>query len=259
MSFNIGTLSVGYSHPCAVVLEIGNAHNGSLARALKLLTAAKDAGASAAKLQCYTVDELVALRGNGPAPAQWAGRSMRDLYSQAVTPHAWFKDLYQYAADIELPVFSSVFGLESLDLLESLGNPCYKIAKFERHASALNEAVLQTGKPRIVSSAEPFDHYYAGTAVYYDAILYCPGSYPCEPRDISLPQFFLGGESFSGLSSHCLAATLPTAAVSRGAKILEYHFHLANEPSVLESNVSLNEYQARQLIRDVRECEEMLP
>lgn len=255
MTLRIGNLAVGSEFPCAVIAEIGNAHNGSLTRAFRLLAAAKDSGASAAKLQCYSVDELIALRGDGAAPAQWSGRTMRDLYSQAITPKEWFRDLYSYAADIGLPVFASVFGMESLALLESLGNSCYKISKFERHQEALVNAVVATGKPWIVSAPRERDYY---NAAWADATLYCPGSYPCEVSDITLPRFAVGGGWFAGLSSHCLASSLPIASVARGAKILEYHFMLAEEPSVLEANVSLNQYQMRQLIRDVRECEAML-
>lgn len=252
MTINIGGLLVGEGEPCAVVVEIGNAHNGDFDRALRLLDAAQACGASAAKLQCYSVEELVALRGDGPAPAQWSGRSMRDLYTQAMTPREWFPALYRHARDIGLPLFSSVFGLESLALLESVGNPCYKISKFERNVEWLLGAVVPTGKPVIVSSPVPQFRPCRSAGV-----LYCPGSYPCAMEDVQLPADF-DAAGFTGLSSHCLASTLPIAAVARGAKMLEYHFHLADEPSALEANVSLTEHQVGQLVRDVRECEALL-
>lgn len=112
----IGGVAIGPDRPCRFVAEISNNHNGDLARCLRLITAAKDAGADFVKFQCYSPDELVALRGDGPAPEPWGaqGWTMRALYEKARTPFAWFPDLFQYARDIGIVPFSSVFGLESL-------------------------------------------------------------------------------------------------------------------------------------------------
>src|SRR5690242_7059952 len=56
---------------CRFVVEISNAHNGSYDRAIRLIDAAKDAGADFVKTQAFTVDELCALRGEGTAPVPW--------------------------------------------------------------------------------------------------------------------------------------------------------------------------------------------
>jgi pseudaminic acid synthase len=263
----IGTLDVGPGHPCAIVAEIGNAHNGSYSRALRLLEAAQACGASAAKLQVYTPDELIALRGDGPAPAQWGeqGWTMRSLYEKARTPLAWVEELYKFAASIELPLFSSVFGPDSLATLEDAGNPVYKIAKPERNATALLRAVADTGKPVIVSATKPRVRRGAGTRrIHPDATLYCPGSYPCDAKDVRLPRSFhlrhpiTHASGFLGLSSHCLDPRLPIAAVARGAKMLEYHFMLDDEPSELEANVSLGEAAFARMVADVRATEVLL-
>lgn len=275
---NIGPLKVGPGEPCAIVAEIGNAHNGDFTRAIRLLDAAKACGASAAKLQAYTPAELVSLRGDGPAPEPWGsqGWTMLSLYQKARTPLRWLPSLYDYAATIGLPLFSSVFGLESLAMLEDCGNPAYKISKFEFDGKAARElfyAAARTGKPIIASTADAEASVGLGGAIVSPmeegpttvlstlALLYCPGSYPCAIEDVHLPEFNTlryKQRGHLGLSSHCLDLRLPVAAVARGAKVLEYHFMLDEEPSELEATVSLGESAFAEMVRNVRATEVLL-
>jgi N-acetylneuraminate synthase len=263
----IGALDIGPGHPCAIVAEIGNAHGGSLGRAIHLLDAAKACGASAAKLQSYTPDELVALRGDGPAPSQWGeqGWSMRDLYTKAQTPLAWLPTLYAHAESIGLPLFSSVFGPESLAALEAVGNPVYKLARIDNGHAWLLDAAEATGKPCLVSIGP--DDLTAENSLYDREnvwALWCTPDYPTTPENVLLPDF---SEAYAvnqneggylGLSSHCLDPRLPIAAVARGASLLEYHFMLDSEPSELESSVSLGEAAFRRMVDDVRATEVLL-
>lgn len=246
----IGDIDIGARHPCRFVAELSNSHNGSIARALKLIDAAKHAGADLVKFQAYTADELVALRGDGPAPAPWGaqGYTMRTLYERAATPLAWLPTLFQQAKVSGIPAFSSVFGLASLAALEAAGCPAYKVSHFEAGQGWLFDALRATGKP-IISSHDRFPDEPCG-----DVTLYCPGGYPCAPADVDLDTL----DYFDGLSSHCLAPELPVAAVSRGCAMIEMHFMLEAEPSALEANVSLNERQFAAMVRAVRRTEEML-
>jgi N-acetylneuraminate synthase len=246
----IGNVLVGPGNPCAIIAEIGNAHNGDFDRAKRLLDAAKAAGASAAKLQCYTVDELIALRGDGPAPAQWGeqGMSMRDLYTKAQTPFEWFGPLYEHAHAIGLPLFSSVFGHASLEVLESVRNPVYKIAALDSGDNALVMMALATHKLVIVS-VRYYQPHLASCAQ-----LLCPEGYPAHIDYDALPSDF-AADGFRGLSSHSLDAHLPVEAVKRGAHLLEYHLQLADEPSELESNVSLTEIEFATMVHRVRDLE----
>jgi len=84
--------------------------------AMKALDAAKAAGADFVKFQCYSPDELVDLRGDGPAPEPWGsqGWTMRALYEKARTPFEWFPTLFAHARAIGIVPFASVFGAADL-------------------------------------------------------------------------------------------------------------------------------------------------
>ena len=85
------------------------------------------------------IHRIVALRGDGPAPDPWGrqGWTMRQLYEKAQTPHAWFPALVEHCKRIGLPWFSSVFGPESLQLLEALDCPAYKIARLDNEQTTI--------------------------------------------------------------------------------------------------------------------------
>ena len=239
--------------PCRFVAEISNSHNGDFSRALRMIDAAKATGAEFVKFQAYTPEELVALRGDGPAPEPWGaqGWTMATLYQKAATPMGWFPALFDHARTIGIVPFSSVFGLESLAMLERCACPAYKIAALDNHENGLIQAVASRGKPVMVSTRAIAPNPTANTVS-----LYCPAGYPTPSADVHLPWF--GSRTHVGLSSHCLDPRLPVAAVSRGCALIEMHMMLADEPSELESNVSLTEHQFAQMIRDVRAVEVLL-
>jgi sialic acid synthase SpsE len=239
-----------------IIAEISNAHNGDLNRAHRLIDAAKACGADTVKFQCYTPDELVELRGDGPAPDPWGsqGWTMRRLYEKAQTPHAWFPELVQHCKDVGMPWFSSVFGLESLALLESLGCPRYKIAALDNEQQGLIWVVRALKKPVLVSHHDANDHY-GGVP------LYCPPGYPTKIEDFilgSYDPYDPESPSGPGVSLHTLEPLAPVVAVARGATIVEMHFMLDAEPSELESNVSLNETAFKQMVANVRTTERLL-
>jgi len=230
-----------------IVAEISNAHNGAFERALRLIGAVEEAGADWIKFQCYTPDELVQLRGNGQAPEPWGsqGFTMYDLYTRAQTPHSWFPHLVAKCDDIGLPWFSSVFGLDSLALLEGLGCPVYKLASLDRERADFRASVIATGKPIIQSSPEPMN--LRGVTQ-----LYCPPGYPQYPEMPDYRALCGAMDVFDGFSYHGVDWTVPLYAVAWGAKIVEVHVQLDDEPSELERGVSLTISQLKELVEASR-------
>lgn len=251
----IGGVGIGAGNPCRFVAEISNNHNSDRDRCGRLIDAAKAAGADFVKFQCYTPDELIALRGDGPAPEPWGsqGWTMRTLYGKAQTPLEWFPKIAAHCERIGMPWFSSVFGLDSLACLEAVGCPAYKIARIDNRAAPLRIAVQGTGKPVFISRDRSGDINARGLNTRW---LYCPPGYPPAPSAVALALFTEDG--FLGLSSHCLDARLPVAAVARGCKLIEMHFQLDDEPSELEANVSLTAAEFADMIADVRATEALL-
>lgn len=265
----IAGVPIGPGYPCRFVAELSNAHNGSLELALEILEDMKRAGVDLVKFQAYTPEELVALRGDGPAPEAWgkAGWTMAALYEKAQTPLAWFPRLVQACRDLGLPWFASVFGLESLAAMEKLGCSAYKIARLDNAHEGHLLAVLSRQKPVLMSDSREVRIDLGRSRIperYAQQLhfLYCPPGYPQNPTAYGLP-FFNGkgcDQSFHwlGLSSHLPDCRLGPAAVARGAAVLEYHVRAARVPSALEEAFSLRPSDVRALLDDVRMTEQLI-
>jgi sialic acid synthase SpsE len=258
----VGGIPIGAGHPCRFVCEVGNAHNGDFPRALRLIDAAARAGAAFVKFQCYTPDELVALRGDGLAPEPWGsqGWTMRTLYAKAATPLEWFPALFTSAREHGLVPFASVFGATSLDVLQAIQCPAYKVAALDHLAPGWLATVTTgaQGVPVFVSSPRalhPTTVTRGHVSVEQVAWLYCPPGYPTPLTAVRLPRFSERPGDYLGLSSHCLAPPLPRSAVRRGAHLIEMHLMLHDEPSALEANVSLDEHAFRAMVQAVRRSE----
>lgn len=243
---NIGNLVIGKDRPCRIIAELSNAHNGSLATAHRLIEESVKAGADAIKFQAYLPEELVALRGDGKAPKPWHKMTMKELYTKAQTPHSWFPSLVGKCESLGVPWFSSVFGPDSLEMLERLGCPVYKLASLDLEYQAWRRQVHMTGKPVIQSRPEMPD---AIDSLSASLTLFCPPGYP---QDVKPKQIEVGMKWADGFSFHGTDPVLPHFAYLAGAQLIEVHVQLDDEPSELEKNVSLTMTQLAELCDAVK-------
>ena len=243
-------------------------HNGSLETAIETIHAAKRAGADCIKLQTYTADTITIDCDKEDFIIKdtiWHGRKLYDLYNEAYTPWDWHLKLFDTARQIGLECFSSPFDKTSVDLLESLNTPAYKIASFEITDIPLIEYVASKGKPVIISTgiAEIEDIELALDACRRMgnndiALLKCTSSYPAPINEANMIMVKDLTEKFnviSGLSDHTIGSTVPIVATSLGAKIIEKHFILDRSIGGPDASFSMNEKEFTDMVRSVREAE----
>jgi pseudaminic acid synthase len=262
ISINGRTIGAG----CApyVIAEMSGNHNGSLQRSLRLLDAAKAAGADAVKIQTYRPDTITI---DHDAPeffvkgGLWDGRRLFELYEEAHTPWDWHADIFAYAREIGITVFSSPFDPTAVDLLESLGAPAYKIASPELIDLPLIQLVASTGKPVILSTGmATLPEIEEAVATVRDAggwdlvVLHCTAAYPAPVEEANLatiPDLAERLGVIAGLSDHTLGTTAATAAVALGAKVIEKHFTLNRTEGGVDSAFSLEPAELARLVEDV--------
>lgn len=246
---NIAGVEIGPGQPCRVVAELSNSHNGSLANAVRLIEECAAAGADLVKFQCYTPDELVYLRGDGPAPEPWGseGWTMRRLYEKAQTPHEWWPELITACKRAGIPWFSSVFGMGSMALLESHDCPAYKFAALDvDRVDAMVHHVRHNLQAPVIASSRN------GRLPWADMTLYCPPGYPQAWGPAEGALLVQAMRYTDGYSYHGTEWQVPRLAARLGASLVEVHVQLDDTPSELEANVSLTVGQLRELCEGVR-------
>lgn len=264
----IGEYVINNNSPVFIIAELSANHNGSLETAIETIKAAKRAGADCVKLQTYTADTITLdcdkddflIKGT-----IWEGQNLHKLYQQAHTPWEWHEKLMQVAKEEGLVCFSSPFDKTSVDYLENLNVPAYKIASFEITDIPLIEYVASKGKPIIISTgiAEVEDIKLALDACKRMgnsdvALLKCTSSYPAPINEANMLMVKDLAERFnvvSGLSDHTIGATVPIVATCFGAKIIEKHFILDKTIGGPDASFSMTEEEFTAMVFAVREAE----
>lgn len=258
--------------PTFIIAEISANHNHNKQIALDTIRAAKDAGADAVKIQTYTADtitlncdsDLFQIRQG----TLWDGTSLYKLYQQAYTPWEWHKDLFDYAGEIGIPLFSSPFDRTAVDFLEQLGNPIYKIASFEITDVPLIAYTASKGKPMIISTGiaaltEIEEALEACKKVGNDdvTLLKCTSSYPApldEANLLTIPDMKSRFGCRVGLSDHTLGDLCACTAVALGAQVVEKHFIIDRSIGGPDSAFSMEKEEFAAMVRRIRETEACL-
>lgn len=270
--FNINKHEIGGRHSTYIIAELSANHHQSFENAIDLVKAAYKSGANAVKLQTYTPATLtIDLEGpmfthNGESP--WRGKNLYSLYKEAYTPWEWQPDLKRIANELGMDLFSTPFDFSSVDFLQQMDIPAYKVASFEIVDIPLIRKIAHIGKPVILSTgmaslAEIEDAVHAIRKERNNqlALLKCTSAYPALPEEMNLRTIPHLAQMFNvpvGLSDHTLGISVPVAAVALGACIVEKHFTLSRKIPGPDSAFSLEPPEFKMMVDAIRETEKAL-
>jgi pseudaminic acid synthase len=262
---------VGRDFPVFIIAEMSANHRQEFDEAVRIIRAAKKAGADAVKLQTYTPDTLTMdsdsehFRIKGTL---WEGETLYSLYKRAYMPWEWHPKLKEVAEEEGIILFSTPFDRTAVDFLEEMNVPAYKVASFELVDIPLIEYIAGKGKPLIMSTGmatleEIKEAVNAARAAGSKeiALLKCTSAYPAPPEEMNLRTIPDLAETFgvvSGLSDHTTGIAVPVAAVSLGASIIEKHFTLSRAKGGPDSAFSLEPDEFGAMVEAVRVAEKAL-
>lgn len=266
----IGNKKIGIDEPTFIIAELSGNHNQSYDRAVKLIEAAKEAGADAVKLQTYTPDTITIDCDNKYFQINqetiWDGTTLYKLYKEAYTPWDWQPKLKKIAEDLGLICFSSPFDLTSIDFLESIDVPAYKIASFEINDIPFIKKIASKNKPIIISTGVAYmndinDAIKACDGNSQIILLKCASAYPTPYEDINLKTIPNMAETFDcivGLSDHTLGNEVAVAAVALGAKVIEKHMTLRRADGGPDAEFSMEPEEFKHMVECIRNVEKAL-
>ncbi len=263
---------IGPGKPVYIIAEISANHNQDYEEAVRLIHAAKDAGADAVKLQTYTPDTITidcrSERFQAGKGTLWAGRCLYDLYREAYTPWEWHAGMFNVARELGMDIFSTAFDPTAVDFLEDLFVPLHKVASFEIVDIPLIEKMASTGKPLIISTGmaslgeiEEAVQASRRSGSEKIALLKCTSAYPAPPEEMNLLTIPHLAEAFGmpvGLSDHTLGIEVPVAAVAVGACIIEKHFTRSRSVKGPDSAFSLEPLEFKAMVKAVRTVEKAM-
>ncbi len=267
----IGSRTIGAGQPVYVIAELSANHHQKFDEALKIIRAAKDAGADAVKLQTYTPDTMT-IASNRPEfrieGTIWNGRNLHELYAEAYAPWDWQPRLKQAANDLGLDLFSTPFDATAVDFLAQMNVPAYKLASFELVDIPLIQEMARTGKPLIMSTGmstveeieEAVQAARAAGATEI-ALLKCTSAYPAPAEEMNLrtiPELSRRFAVPAGLSDHSMGTAVPVAAVALGACIIEKHLTISRAELGPDSVFSLEPHEFKAMVDAVRTAEKAL-
>lgn len=261
---HIGPFIINDDSDCFVIAEIGHNHQGNLEKCKEMFKAARDAGASAVKIQkrdnkfLYTKEFYNSPYNSENAYAPTYGEH-RDFLEFGADE---YRELQKYAEELGIFFFATPFDTHSVDFLEELGMQAYKTASAELTNIPFLEYVAKTGKPIIMSTGaatmEDVDRAYAAmTAINKNvALLQCTATYPTPPEVLNLRVIETYRQRFPeavvGLSTHFSGISMGPVTYTLGGRIIEQHFTTNRALKGTDQAFSLEPDGMRKLVRDLK-------
>ena len=227
--------SIGENEPPFIIAEIGNNHNGSLNNALELIKTANDIGVDAVKFQVKNIEKSFSqeLLDSPYVTENSFGKTYREHKQALEFSKEQLVEIYEFSRKLGIICFSTPFDTDSVDLLETVDNPIYKISSFHVTDMPLLEKVSKIKKPIIMStgmsSIDEIDKAVELIRNYNDQLilLQCTSCYPTDDKDVNLAVIPSLRNRYScpiGYSGHERGLAICTSAVTLGACVIEKHF-----------------------------------
>ena len=283
----IAGIPIGDGHPTRLCADIGTNHGGNLDLAMSLIRSAKQAGCDFVKGQKRCPELAVPeAEWNELRDTPW-GKMPKLVYRHRVefSQEQWTK-LFDFAHSLGIVMFTSVWDIPSLECMERVISPCYKIPSARAHDTELIRAVAATRKPVIVSTGmstmnevdRAADNIWIGWGQRYgipsgirdpdwksDApgmiVLQCTSAYPARAEESNLrviPHFRWRFCCPVGFSSHKIGIATCLLAVAVGAKLIERHISLDRRTKGSDHRMSSEPEDLARLVKEIRYTEACL-
>lgn len=261
---------IGGNHPCFIIAEIGQNHQGDLEIAKKMIKMAKDCGADCAKFQKSELDHKFnsrALERPYTSKHSW-GKTYGEHKRHLEFSHEQYRELQKYAADVGIFFTASGMDEMAVEFLHELDVPFFKVGSGDTNNFPYLEKTAQKGRPMVVSSGmqsmETMQRVYQTVKKHNQnfCILQCTSAYPLEPEDVNLRIITEYQKEFPdipiGYSGHESGISITVGAVALGAKVVERHVTLDKSWKGSDHAASLEPEELAELVKAIRTVERAL-
>ena len=177
------------------------------------------------------------------------------------------KELKEYSLAQGITYFCTPCDIPSVEMMERLGVPFYKVASRDLTNLPTLDAIAKTGKPVILStgmaSLEDIEQALEvlGNRPESILILQCTSQYPAELEKVNLRAMSTLREKFkkiTGFSDHTAGIIASVTASILGAAVIEKHITLSRAMKGSDQAGSLEETGLKLMVKYIREAEKSL-
>ncbi|MCR4657340.1 MAG: N-acetylneuraminate synthase [Lachnospiraceae bacterium] len=254
-----------------IIAEAGINHNGDIELAKKMIKAAKDAGADIVKFQTGKTSYVMSkFAGKADYQKVTTGKegSMLDMCLDLTLPYSAFDELYEECGRTGITFLSTPFTVDSVEYLDRLDMPFWKIPSGEITHLPYLIAIARTKKPVVMSTGmcnmeeiEDALHVLRENGTENISLLHCNTEYPTPYEDVNLRAMLSMRNRFNvevGYSDHTRGIEVPVAAVALGASIIEKHFTLDRNMPGPDQKASLEPLELKEMVDAIRNIEKAL-
>jgi N,N'-diacetyllegionaminate synthase len=257
-----------------IIAEAGVNHNGDFEKAKELVQVAAQAGADYVKFQTFKADKITS---KSAKKAAYQTKNVNDgdnsqyaMLKKLEMPHEWHIQLKEYANELGIQFLSTAFDHESIDYLDELEQPFFKIPSGEITNKPYLQHIASKGKPVILSTGmATMEEISAALDVLEESglgrkdvsVLHCNTEYPTPMEDVNLKAMLHIKREFDvkvGYSDHTLGIEVPIATVALGAEIIEKHFTLDRSLPGPDHAASLEPDELKAMVQAIRNVEKAL-
>lgn len=256
--------------PTFIIAEAGVNHNGDMKLAKEMIDVAAEVGANAVKFQMFKADKLI-LRNIDKAPYQKvttnSNETQYDMLKRLEVTKEQTIDLMEHCKQKNIIFLSTPFEKASLDELDELGVPAFKIAATDLTNIQFLRQVAKKGKPIILSAGMCYlEEVQRALETIYPInkdviLLQCVANYPIKDAEANIKVLQTFQKKFDiliGYSDHSLGVGASPYAVVLGAKVIEKHFTLDKNMKGPDHKASVTPDELKQLVSDIRRVEQYL-
>ncbi len=253
-----------------IIAEAGVNHNGSFELACRLVDAAKEAGVDCIKFQTFKSENLVS-RSAPKADYQkktTGDSSQQDMLKKLELSYEEFLLLKDYCDSRQICFLSTPFDFESIDFLDSIDMPFWKVPSGEITNLPYLLAIAKTGKPVVMSTGMcGMEEIQAAVKALQEngtpeiTLLHCNTEYPTPFEDVNLKAMLTMRDAFGlkvGYSDHTRGIEVPVAAAALGAQVIEKHFTLDRAMEGPDHKASLEPDELKAMVSSIRHIESAL-
>ncbi|MBC8313783.1 MAG: N-acetylneuraminate synthase family protein [Candidatus Cloacimonetes bacterium] len=263
----LGDKKVGFEYPAFIIAEAGINHQGDVEIAKKLIKKAKECGADAVKFQKRKISRILTKKGLEMPYEKYHsfGKTYGEHKKVLELSRNNYLELKKLADKIGIIFCASGWDEESVDFLDELGIPFFKVASADLTNFPLLIHIAKKNKPMIISTGmSDFETVKSAYNLISEinnqiAILQCTSTYPSEFDEIHLNVLKTYQKEFPdaviGYSGHELGIAIPPVAIALGARIIERHFTLDRTMKGGDHAASLEPLGLSKMIRDIRHIE----